>query len=367
MASRYLKIPVVQKVAVEAVGNVQNTYSKVLKTLRIPQELLGTSTGSLYFSGQSTSNGDGIPEKLRDIVENELGEWTSFYQNGDFPGGRDWLGKGLWIQIPLNASKTLFENNPATGKGVEGPDSFLQYNGALWLRISQEVSFISKAPTSKNQVFYTYPFLSNLLKENNSAYEMKYKEEEAFVGDKGYNQVQKLLQDRLQKCLVSNPGARETLLDFGKTNEQLDAGRWLIESPATLEGQGLDPNSIVLVDQTQPEEGREFINGECKLIVTCAVITGRGQGVADPDQVDALQSYVTLGETWGYGDLFYDDSIIGFGTGDSVSGVQEINLNPAQLYSNSATLLEQFTGDIKSKDVDARCCEGFTTGPTKGK
>ena len=364
MASRYLKIPVVQKVAVETPG-LLNSYSKVLKTLRIPQELLGTSTGSLYFSGQNSSDG-GTPAKLRDIIENELQEWESFYVNGTFPGGRDWLGKGLWMQIPLNASKTLFENY-VSGKGVEGPDSYLQYNGALWLRVSQEVSFISKAPSTSNQVFYTYPFVTNLLKENNSAYEMKYKEEEAFIGDKGYNQVQKLLQDKLQKCLVSNPGARETLLDFGKTNEQLDAGRWNIESPATLEGQGLDPNSIVLTTQEQPKEGREFINGECKLVVTCAIITGRGQGVADPDQVDALQSYVTLGETWGYGDDFYDESIIGFESGSSPSGVQEINLNPAQLYSNGASILQQFTGDIASDGVDARCCEGFTTGPTKGK
>ena len=52
MASRYLKIPVIQRVQAEA-GDADVSYSKVLKTLRIPQEFIGTSTGSLYLSWRS--------------------------------------------------------------------------------------------------------------------------------------------------------------------------------------------------------------------------------------------------------------------------------------------------------------------------
>ena len=48
---------------------------------------------------------------------------------------------------------------------------------------------------------------------------------------------------------------------------------------------------------------------------------------------------------------------------------QEINLNPAQLFSDGVDILQQFLGrnEFTSKTIDSKCCEGFTTGPIKGK
>ena len=129
---------------------------------------------------------------------------------------------------------------------------------------------------------------------------------------------------------------------------------------------------IVLLNQQYPstEASRNFVNSECKLVVTCAVITNRGQGVGSADVVDAIQSYPTLAETWGISDRFYDDSHLAANQANGQGNVaQEINLNPAQLFSDGVTIFEQFLGrnEFTSKTIDSKCCEGFTTGPIKGK
>tara|TARA_R100001129_G_scaffold112594_1_gene77537 strand:+ start:6210 stop:7343 length:1134 start_codon:yes stop_codon:yes gene_type:complete len=377
MASRYLKIPVVQRVSTTiegAPGEEQvGSYSKILKTLRIPQEFLGTSTGSLYFSGELSSN-NAQALKLNDIALDEQKKWTDLYF-GIAPTSQD--DTGFWMQIPLNVSKTLWQSTTVSPVGGDDFDNYLEYNGSLWLRISQEVVWENadaKGGATPSRVWYTYPFLSDLFKENNSAYELRVNNSVAYVGNQGYNQIQKFLQDKLQKALVSNPGAKETLLDFGKTEENLDAGQWECKDAATLVAEGLDPNDVVLVTQQYPEDGREFINGVCKLVVTCAVITNRGQGVGSVDAVDAIQSYPTLAETWGYGDKLYDDSHNGalansVDVASQAGVVQEINLNPAQLFSDGVTTYQQFTGkdDFTSKTIDDKCCEGFASGPIKGK
>lgn len=368
MASRYLKIPVVQRVVTsDEKGLETGSYSKILKTLRIPQEFLGTSTGSLYFSDDTSSNFDGVPTSLVDIFTEQQDIWNSLYTGGQFPNAAQ--NAGFWMQIPLNVSKTLWQSTEEAPAGTAEENKYVEYNGALWLRISQEVVYTNIDFGNVTQTWYTYPYVSNLLKQNNSDYEMKYKETSVAVGDKGYNQIQKILQDKLQKALVSNPGARETLLDFGKTNVQLDAGQWECLTPVENVAAGLDVNAISLTTQTYPSAGREFINGECRLVVTCAVITGRGQGVADPDQVDAVQSYTTLGETWGMADSFYDDSYLALNFQGNGGAAQEINLNPAQLFSDGVTILEQFGGRayFKSSTIDDKCCEDWREGPIKGK
>tara|TARA_B100001175_G_C19501450_1_gene638316 strand:+ start:221 stop:1345 length:1125 start_codon:yes stop_codon:yes gene_type:complete len=374
MASRYLKIPVVQRVVTEIEspeGNQVGSYSKIMKTLRIPQEFLGTSTGSLYFSNEDSSSPvTGIPIKLENIVENQLSKWLDLYF-GIAPTSQD--DAGFWMQIPLNVSKTLWQSTVASAPGGDDADNYLEYNGSLWLRISQEVVWENadaKGGATPARVWYTYPFLSDLFKENNSAYEMKINDGVAIVGDQGYNQVQKFLQDKLQKALVSNPGAKETLLDFGKTKENLNAGKWQCKDAATLAAEGLDPNDIVLETQLYPELGQEFVNGKNKLVVTCAVITNRGQGVSDADTVDAIQSYPTLAETWGLSSALYDKS---HNAADALNQdgylAQEINLNPAQLFSDGVNILEQFNGRpaFTSSTIDSKCCEGFSSGPIKGK
>lgn len=307
MASRYLKIPVVQRVATTiegAPGEEQiGSYSKIMKTLRIPQEFLGTSTGSLYFSGNNSSNSNAEAQELISEITDIQKNWQDLYF-GIAPTSQD--DKGFWMQIPLNVSKTLWQSTTLAAPGGDDADNYLEYNGSLWLRISQEVVWENadaKGGATPSRVWYTYPFLSDLYKQNNSAYELRDADDRVFVGNQGYNQVQKLLQDKLQKALVSNPGAKETLLDFGKTDGNLDAGQWSCKDAATLVAEGLDPNDIVLVSQQYQEEiaGRDILNGVCKLVVTCAIITNRGQGVGSVDAVDAIQSYPTLAETWGYG------------------------------------------------------------------
>lgn len=372
MASRYLKIPVIQRVQAEA-GDADVSYSKVLKTLRIPQEFIGTSTGSLYLSGNDSSDGDGTPAPLSELVTQQFKNFNDLMDGASFFEGVD---TGFWMQIPLNVSKTLWQSTDVSPVGGDDADNFLEYNGALWLRISQEVVYEPVDPkgggTFGTNVWYTYPFLSDLYKENNSAYELRVEDDKVYVGNKGYNQVQKLLQDKLQKALVSNPGAKETLLDFGKTDENLSAGQWECQNAASLVAAGLDPNDIVLLNQQYPstEASRNFVNSECKLVVTCAVITNRGQGVGSADVVDAIQSYPTLAETWGISDRFYDDSHLAANQANGQGNVaQEINLNPAQLFSDGVTIFEQFLGrnEFTSKTIDSKCCEGFTTGPIKGK
>ena len=270
-----------------------------------------------------------------------------------------------------NCSRHRFKRRSLVN--YDDADNYLEYNGSLWLRISQEVVWENadaKGGATPARVWYTYPFLSDLFKENNSAYEMKINDGVAIVGDQGYNQVQKFLQDKLQKALVSNPGAKETLLDFGKTKENLNAGKWQCKDAATLAAEGLDPNDIVLETQLYPELGQEFVNGKNKLVVTCAVITNRGQGVSDADTVDAIQSYPTLAETWGLSSALYDKS---HNAADALNQdgylAQEINLNPAQLFSDGVNILEQFNGRpaFTSSTIDSKCCEGFSSGPIKGK
>lgn len=378
MASRYLKIPVVQRVTTEIEspeGNQIGSYSKIMKTLRIPQEFLGTSTGSLYFSDNESSNSQAESEPLIDIVKNEQKLWSDdLFSQGVIPTSSE--DTGFWMQIPLNVSKTLWQSTDASAPGGDDVDNYLEYNGSLWLRISQEVVWENPnlLPATPSRVWYTYPFLSDLFKQNNSAYELRDADDRVFVGNQGYNQIQKLLQDKLQKALVSNPGAKETLLDFGKTDGNLNAGQWECKTAATLIGEGLDPNDVVLVNQQYPAAGIDALNGVCRLVVTCAVITNRGRGVGSVDGVDAIQSYPALAETWGYGDRLYDNSHNGARANgvnfDTQAGVvQEINLNPAQLFSDGVTLYNQFTGrnDFTSKTIDSKCCEGFGSGPIKGK
>ena len=104
MASRYVKIPVVQPIYTQS----GSSYSKVLKTLRVPQEYLSLNTGSLYFSGPVFSEA-AFPSLEGDLVS-EMNEMFQKNEESFFgaPGGTARQTQyGFWMQIPLNISKVL--------------------------------------------------------------------------------------------------------------------------------------------------------------------------------------------------------------------------------------------------------------------
>jgi len=367
MASRYVKIPVVQPIYNESGGS----YSKVLKTLRVPQEYLSLNTGSLYFSGPVFGQA-AIPELEADLVS----EIDAMFNNSEdtFFGGLPSVRRtqyGFWMQIPLNISKVLWQDPDAVdekGGPVSADEKYPDFNGSLWLLISQEVSFPQGGGTGKGnnlpQVKYIYPFASNLYKQNNSKYAIASGGAgQLAVGDKDVFGVQKYLQDKLEQCLVSNPGATETLLDFGSVPAQ-QAGLYTNATPTSTPTIG---------DILRPTAEMEpYWNGKCRLIVTCAVVTNQGMGVNATELKDSLQSYPALGEVWGLQDSWYDDTLIGQATNTSVgAGVadvgQELTLNPAQLFTAGVQNFQMFVGDKDAPTIQRKCCEQWGNGPIKGK
>jgi len=370
MASRYVKIPVVQPIYTES----GSSYSKVLKTLRVPQEYLSLNTGSLYFSGKVFNSGD--PQVNNDLIS-EITEMFQVSEEAFFGaeiGGARKTQYGLWMQIPLNISKVLWEDPEATdpkGQPVSDDEKYPDFNGSLWLLISQEVSFPQGGTSGKGnglpQVQYIYPFASNLFKTNNSQYINKLQSGKLALGDKDVFGVQRYLQERLEKCFVSNPGATETLLDFGHVPAQ-EAGLY--------NNDNLTSPIPVVGSQFLPEEGMaKYWNAKSRLIVTCAVVTNQGMGVNQTEVKDAIQSYPAMGELWGLDDNWYDSTLIGQTTnsnaplGFNPQTGQELSLNPATIFTAGTQLWEQFVGDIKrnGKTISEYCCESWSNGPIKGK
>ncbi len=363
MASRYVKIPVVQPIYNESGGS----YSKVLKTLRVPQEYLSLNTGSLYFSGPVFS--DALSPELQASLQSEV---EAMFNNSEetFYGAPPAIARtqyGLWMQIPLNISKVLWLDPTSVnekGQPISTDEKYPDFNGSLWLLISQEVSFPQGGGTGKGnglpQVKYIYPFASNLFKQNNSKYAIAGSGVGRLaVGDKDVFGVQKYLQDKLEQCFVSNPGATETLLDFGSVPAQ-QAGIYNNSTPSS-------PTPTIGSINLPTAEMEPYWNGKCRLIVTCAVVTNQGMGVNATELKDSLQSYPALGEVWGLQNDWYNSTLIGQDINTAVNVGQELTLNPAQLFTAGVQNFEMFVGDKNAPTIQANCCEEWGNGPIKGK
>ena len=358
MASRYLKIPEYQIVDErDTAGNVDSSYSKILKTLRIPQESITTTTGSPYldFTGDVT---DGVLQNMQ--VLDDLMQTGNF--NGLLPGYPNSFanaenGRGIWIQIPLYLNKQEFNK---VGGAIENDNKQIMYNSALWLRVSQELTFINPV-SNKACSIYTIPFASNLFKQSNAQYAIPLKTTEAHVGKLDVHGVYKILQERFAKSLNSNPGARETLVDFGVKEEEASAGIWNI----SISTDGND--TITLNSLEQPGLSlAPVINGKCKLLVTCAAVTSLGQELNPNDNSSVGDGFVvpTVGEVWNISSGAYNAY-----NGESDNSDQTQYLNPQIFDGNTGSFSNSDSqrGQNSTVQLVGNICEFFTNNPAKGK
>ena len=360
MASRYLKIPVYQILEERtADGNVDRSYSKILKTLRIPQKSITTTTGSPYVD----ANGN-ITETMNESFDvlSELVADGNF--NGLLPGYPNSFanannGRGIWLQIPLYLNKQEFNK---VGGAVENYNKHIVYNSALWLRVSQELTFESPV-SGKACSIYTWPFASNLFKEGNAQYAIPTKTTEGVVGKLDIHGVYKILQERFIKSLNSNPGARETLVDFGVKEEELDAGIWNIS--ISTDGN----NTVTLNSMEKPQANlRPIVNGKCRLLVTCAAVTSLGQDLDPTNNSSVDNGFVvpTVGEVWNISNAAYG-SYNGQGGGSSD---QTQGLNPLIFDGNTGSFSPSGDDQLGANDAPQllnRICEFWSVNPAKGK
>ena len=348
MASKYLKIPVHQ-IAISSTTDekgsqfFEKSYSKVIKTLRIPQEAITSTTGSLYFGGtvDPTSGAQiTLSSGVTDLVEgayNRLdNDWSSANLSIVPSTGTQMNNQGgLWMQIPLNTSRVLWDNQ-AGEVGPASDNSPETYNKSLWLRISQEV--IAETDSGNMVTMYTYPQLMGLGKTGNQAYRVDASSvinEDYYQSKFSYHTVANMLQEKFIKALNSSPGAAETLLDFGKTIDDAEAGSYR--------------NGVVQF----PDNPKIDVNKPGRLLVTCATVTSRGDGVREmlpfSPQV-SLQPLPTLGETFGISATIFPGTA-GIGqvdeSGNDASVDQTYKTNPHQLYDSMGTTYSQKIGDFR--------------------
>lgn len=360
MASRYLKIPVYQILEERtANGEVDSSYSKILKTLRIPQESITTTTGSPYID--TTQNVESavldnfatLDELIADGNFNSLlPGYPNSFANAD-------NGRGIWLQIPLYLNKQEFNK---VGGAIENYNKHIVYNSALWLRVSQELTFISPV-SGKACSIYTWPFASNLFKESNAQYAIPKKTTEGVVGKLDVHGVYKILQERFIKSLNSNPGARETLIDFGVKEEELDAGIWNIS--ISTDGN----NTVTLNSMESPGNNlRPIVNGKCRLLVTCAAVTNLGQQLDPTNNSSVDNGFVvpTVGEVWNISqDMYGSYNGMGGNISDQTSG-----LNPRIFDGNEGGFSisgDDQLGQNNSVQLLSRICEFWSVNPAKGK
>ena len=304
------------------------------------------------------------------VITESIDELTSIFNagGGGFPEnypistGNINNGAGIWIQVPMQTNKYAY--NPQVN--VLGRDK--KYNSTLWLRVSQEVQF-ENVDNGKSLVIYTYPFISSLLKSSGSDYIIPFKETEANVGSKDFHIVYKILQERLIKALSAEPGSRETLLDFGSTDGELEAGKWDITwagDPA-----GSEPLTPVLDTQTLPSgaeiislktSAAEIINKKSRLLVTCAAVSSLGQVAEGFDSQKFI--YPALNETWNImSDVYESYSGQGSQVGDQTAGLN----NDVFVGPRTGTIFnpDDELGNINSVLLQ-RMCEFWSIDPAKG-
>ena len=370
MASKYIKIPVYQ-IAVASItpdGPVpepvfDKSYSKVIKTLRIPQEALTSTTGSLYFGGNIDPTSGAqltLSSGVTDLVESAYNILDGVWQGaeaGNIPATTVQQNSqgGLWMQIPLNTSRVLWDNQ-AGESGPASNNSPETYNKTLWLRISQEV--IADTSNGKMVTMYTYPQLMGLGKTGNQAYRVdaQSNNDDWYQSKFSYHTVANMLQEKLIKALNSSPGAAETLIDFGKTIDDATAGKYR--------------NGVAEF----PDNPSVDVNKPGKLLVTCAAVTSRGEGVRELNPFSpqvSLQPLPVLGETFGIsGSIFPGTAGIGQvdESGNDASVDQTYKLNPHQLYDSMGTTYSQKVGDFGSQGAFRNfLCDYWFETPIAGK
>ena len=373
MASRYLKIPVYQLVQVrnpEGLGEYGGQYSKILKTLRVPQEYLATTTGSPKWGLQNDSFSGSKLQQLSDVAGDNGYLNTILTAGGKeepFPPSVWETQSGLWIELPLNTSRILWAQG--VGPGADNPtNTALDFNKSLWLRVSQEV-ILEPVPGDAfvvgSRAAYIPPFFNSLYKNANTAYSMDVgltpvsplsakgagKEYYRAISNKDVHGVFNYLQEKIAKALSSNPGATETTLDFGSTDADPEAGLYFVENDGSTGDRYLPFPSAVA----------DSVNKKCKILVTCAVVANRGQAIIDPGTGESqAQVLPALAETWGISRDFYMGA-----AGRGLEGDQTMGLNPAQLFTNTEDSTAR--GDFPSSNIENYVCEYFNTIPSKGK
>ena len=296
MASRYVKIPVYQ-VLNKNNSSGEETYpvqSTIMKTLRVPQEYLMTMTGSGYMKYTVEGEVEEI-EGLQKITHSQL----------DGTLGEDQNQNGMWFQIPLNTEKNTFHTTGSDASSYNTEN----HSVALWLRVSQEVVY--EDPTDGTTTAYIMPQAVNwgigqgcqqdVITDRETLEPNNPEKMTSQTGNIDAEGTVNYLQNKIIECLAANPGAQETLLDFGT-----------VDNSNTINGK--------LVGKTEPAGGGTFnsyptntgpdgivgdaVRGKCRLLVTCAAVTNSfenpqrnpGTDLSDPSSYDPAEA---LGEVWG--------------------------------------------------------------------
>ena len=210
MASRYVKIPVYQVLNKDN-SSGEETYpvqSTIMKTLRVPQEYLMTMTGSGYMKSTVEAEVEEI-EGLQKITHTQLDGALDEFQNQN----------GMWFQIPLNTEKNTFHAE------VAGSSDYTTeiHSTTLWLRVSQEVVY--EDPTDGTTTAYIMPQAVNWGIGQGCELDVVTDIDAGDPSDTALYTYQtgnidmegtiNYLQNKIIECLAANPGAQETLLDFG--------------------------------------------------------------------------------------------------------------------------------------------------------
>tara|TARA_R100001594_G_scaffold1168_5_gene4896 strand:- start:1745 stop:2845 length:1101 start_codon:yes stop_codon:yes gene_type:complete len=357
MASRYVKIPVYQVLNKDN-SSGEETYpvqSTIMKTLRVPQEYLMTMTGSGYIRSTVEGEVEEI-EGLQKITHTQL----------DGALGEDQNQNGMWFQIPLNTEKNTFHT-------TSGEDSYNTENHsvALWLRVSQEVVY--EDPTDGTTTAYIMPQVVNwgigqgcqqeVITDRdgldpNDPEKMTYQ-----VGNIDAEGTVNYLQNKIIECLAANPGAQETLLDFGT-----------VDNSNTINGKlvGKTDASGTYPTNTGPDGiVGDAVRGKCRLLVTCAAVTNSfenpqrnpGTDLLDPSSYDPAEA---LGEVWGATVQYGTTAGINDNAGAGKGRAPQIQFLNAYGSTNPGTISYSLgIGNVNIASVAASVCEFYSKSSGK--
>lgn len=366
MASRYVKIPVYQVLNKDNDTGVP-TYpvqSTIMKTLRVPQEYLTTMTGSGYMKNTVEAEVQEI-EQLTKITNTALNGGLDDFQNQN----------GMWFQIPLNTEKNTFHADQSGGGGAAGDYTTEIHSTTLWLRVSQEVVY--EDPTDGTTTAYIMPQVVNWGIGQGCELDIVTDRDAADPSDPALMTYQtgnidmegtiNYLQNKIIECLAANPGAQETLLDFGTVdNSNTINGR--------LVGQtGPGPGGLSSFPTNTGPDGivGNAVRGKCRLLVTCAAVTNSFENPQRNPAVDEplFQNYdpaEAFGEVWGATPLYGETENINDNTGAGKGRAPQTLFLNAYGSTNPGTYDYGLgVGDINISQVSASVCEYYSVSSGK--